>query len=181
MSAELFLKAVADSTRLKILSSLMEKPKFVEEIAMELNITVSTASFHLKKLQAVGFVVSKKEQYYQTYSLNPHSLDKSLKDIIKENREIHKNAFNKEVLDECFLDGKLLALPVQIKKREVVLGEIAKKFKKNRIYSDKEVHLIIADVFDEFILIKNEMLKYGYLERVENGLRVLKTLSKKSE
>lgn len=178
MSAELFLKAVADSTRLKILSSLMEKPKFVEEIAMELNITVSTASFHLRKLLTAGFVVTKKEQYYQTYSINTRALDRSLKDIIKENREINVNAFKKEVIDECFLDGKLLALPVQIKKREVVLGEICKKFKKNKIYSDREVHLIISDIFDEFILVKNEMIKYGYLQRIENGLKV-KNFTKK--
>lgn len=171
MSAELILKAVADSTRLKILSSLMEGPKFVEEIAMELNITVSTVSFHLKKLQTAGFVMSKKEQYYQTYSINSGALQKSLIDIVGENRKISTNAFKREVLTECFAsDGKLKNLPVQIKKREVVLSEIIKLIKFGKTYTDKEIHIIIADVYDDFIVVKNELIEKGFLTRTKEGL-----------
>ncbi len=173
MTAELLLKAVADGTRLKILSLLMEKPKFVEEIAKELDITESTASFHLKKLQAVGFVVSKKEQYYQIYSINSNALQKKLIDIVEENKTTSADTFKKQVISECFNSGdRLKSLPVQIKKREVVLSEIVKLFKPNKVYTDKQVNLIIADVYDDFILVKNEMINFGFLKRTKQGLKV---------
>lgn len=172
MSAELFLKAVADSTRLKILSSLTERPKFVEELAMELNIKLSTVSFHLKKLQTAGFVVSEKEQYYQIYSVNPLALERSILDIVTENRTISKNAFGKEVINESFENGRLKNLPIQIKKREVIYKEIIKLFDSNRVYTDREVNIIIADVYDDFIKIKNELIACGLLLRKGKWLKV---------
>ena len=65
MQPEVLLTALADKSRLKILASLSQGPKFVEELSLQLNIGVSTVSFHLKKLLAADLVVAKKEQYYQ--------------------------------------------------------------------------------------------------------------------
>lgn len=170
MNAEILLKAVADATRLKILSALAREPKFVEQLAKELDITVSTASFHLKKLQAVGFVVSKKEQYYQTYSLNRDALDHSLLDIALSCSSDNVNDFATGVIAEYFEAGKLKTLPVPIKKREVVLREIAKRFKVGHGYTDRQVHLEISKVFDDFIVCKQQMLELNVLRRVGEKL-----------
>ena len=63
MQGDVLLSALSDKSRLRILASLTERPKFVEELSLELNISVSTVSFHLKKLLAADLVVAKKEQY----------------------------------------------------------------------------------------------------------------------
>lgn len=174
MSSELLLKAVADSTRLKILSSLMERPKFVEELAKELNITVSTACFHLKKLQAVGFVVSEKEQYFQTYSVNLSALNKSLIDIVSETKPVENDIYKEEVIKECFENGKLVKLPIQVKKRKIIYGELIKLFKKGTKYTERQANIIISDVYEDFIVLRKELEENGFLQRTSNGLLVNK-------
>ena len=42
MNAELVFKALSDEARLKILTLLIKKPSFAEELSLQLNITPST-------------------------------------------------------------------------------------------------------------------------------------------
>ena len=58
MSDELvdFFKAFADSSRLKIIGLLAEKPYSVEELASLLNLKPSTVSHHLTRLTKTGLV-----------------------------------------------------------------------------------------------------------------------------
>ena len=57
MSEELvtFFKALADSSRLKIVGLLAEKSYSVEELAELLNLKASTVSHHLAKLSRWGW------------------------------------------------------------------------------------------------------------------------------
>ena len=63
MSEELvtFFKALADSSRLKIVGLLAEKPYSVEELAELLSLKASTVSHHLSRLAEVGLVRSRSE------------------------------------------------------------------------------------------------------------------------
>ena len=54
-------KCLADKSRVQILKSLMIEEMYVERLAQRLNLTPATISFHLKKLEDVGAVASKKE------------------------------------------------------------------------------------------------------------------------
>ena len=62
------MKSLADTSRLRVLNVIMEKPHYVEEISHKLDLAASTVSFHLKKLESAGLVQQKKEQYYIIYS-----------------------------------------------------------------------------------------------------------------
>lgn len=53
-------KALADKSRLMIINNLLEGPMYVELLAERLGISPSTVSFHLKKLEEVKLVRSKK-------------------------------------------------------------------------------------------------------------------------
>ncbi len=170
MQAEVLLKAVADKQRLKILASLIEAPKFVEQLSLELNISVSTTSFHLGKLQSAGLVSSKKEQYYQTYFVNEKALSCSLKELVSFGVEEKSNAFEKSVIETFVKKGSPIAkLPVQIRKREIIFKEILKEFSKNKKYSLKETNLIIAEFCDDFATCRNEMIRLKLLDE-EDGL-----------
>ena len=63
-------KCLADKSRIQILKSLMQEEMYVERLAERLGITAATVSFHLKKLEDVGAVKSRKDQYYNMYSIN---------------------------------------------------------------------------------------------------------------
>lgn len=164
MNGDILLSALADKSRLRILASLTERPKFVEELSLELNISVSTVSFHLKKLLAANLVVAKKEQYYQIFSISSQVLSEDLSRLLKTalpDKDVFKNAVKKE----CFKDGRVAELPVQINKRKAVYNIIADDFQKNRAYTEGEASLLIAEKCEDFMTAKKEMLEYGYIAR----------------
>ncbi|MGL5150674.1 MAG: ArsR/SmtB family transcription factor [Clostridium sp.] len=86
-------KALGDKTRLTILTSLLEGPMYVEILALRLNLTPATISFHLKKLEEVGLVSSKKEQYYVLYSINEEIISKSIESMMRVNLSEVTNSY----------------------------------------------------------------------------------------
>lgn len=170
MQADAIFKAVADPNRLKIISLLSSGPKVVEELAVELNISVSTAFFHLEKLKAASLVSDEKVQYYRRYSLNRDLLDKSIMEIIVAGSAGGDcRRFNEAAVGECFKDGKLIKLPVQRFKRQAVLEEAAKVLESKRGLTEREVDIRLSEIYEDFIVLRKEMLAFGMIEKTESG------------
>ena len=74
-------KSLSDMSRLRIVQSLTRGEMYTELLAERLELTPSTVSFHMKKLEEAGLVISRKEQYYTVYSLNRELLNESLFNI----------------------------------------------------------------------------------------------------
>ena len=75
------LKSLSDASRLRIIQSLTQGEMYTELLAERLGLTPSTVSFHMKKLEEAGLVVSRKDQYYTVYALNREVLEMSLSDL----------------------------------------------------------------------------------------------------
>ena len=75
-------KCLADKSRIQILKSLMSEDMYVERLAQRIGITPATVSFHLKKLEDVGAVRSRRDQYYTMYSINPDVFNVTILDIL---------------------------------------------------------------------------------------------------
>lgn len=164
-------KCLADKSRLQILKSLMIEDMYVERLAERLDLTPSTISFHLKKLEDAGAVTSRKEQYYTVYSIRKDVFMTNIMDIIKEESDEIKEQkereekYRKKVLDAFFEYGKLKSIPAQRKKERIVLEEIAKDFEPGKKYTEREVNIIIADYHDDFCTLRRDMISEGILER----------------
>ncbi len=169
-SLEIF-KCLSDNSRLKIINSLMIEPMYVELLAERLGLSTSTVSFHLKKLMDANIVSSKKEQYYTVYSLNEEIFSMNLKDLVKDNRkeeEILKQReeqYKEKVIDSFFKYDKLKEIPVQKKKKQIILEKIVESFERDRDYTEKEVNLIIADFHDDFCTIRRDLVGFNLMER----------------
>lgn len=170
-------KCLADKSRLQILKSLVIEDMYVERLAERLNLTAPTISFHLKKLTDAGAVVSYKNQYYTMYSLCKDVFVTSILDIIKEESDeatlqAQRDAqYRQKVMDAFFEYGKLKSIPAQRKKQRIVLEEIAKAFAFERLYTEREVNLIIADFHDDFCTIRRNMIAEQLLTRNKSGYR----------
>lgn len=57
----------------------------------------------------------------------------------------------------------------QQKKERIVLEVIAQAFEFDRIYSEREVNIIIADFYDDFCTIRRDMVAEQLLGRNEKG------------
>ena len=173
--AILLFKCLADKSRLQILKSLAIEDMYVERLAERLGITAPTVSFHLKKLADAGAVASYKSQYYMMYSLNKEIFETSILEIIREKSDeadlqAQRDAgYRQKVIDAFFEYGKLKAIPTQRKKERIVLEEIARAFEYDRIYTEREVNIIIADFYDDFCTIRRDMIAEGLLGREAGG------------
>ncbi len=168
-------KALADKSRLQILKSLALEDMYVERLAQRLDLTPATISFHLKKLAQAGAVSSYKSQYYTMYALNRAVLNTGILDLILEKSDEAETqaqrdaAYRQKVIDSFFEYGKLKSIPVQRKKERVILEFLAEKFEFGRIYTEREVNLIIADFHDDFCTLRRDMISEKLLDRNRDG------------
>ncbi len=75
------LKAIADETRMNILTLLLQHNYCVRALANELNLTEATISQHLRVLREAGLLVGKKRGYYMHYTVERSVLHELAKDI----------------------------------------------------------------------------------------------------
>ena len=168
-------KCLSDKSRLQILKSLAIEDMYVERLAERLGISAPTVSFHLKKLADAGAVTSYKNQYYMMYSLNRKVFEVSILKILEEESDeaeiqAKRDAeYRKKVINAFFEYGKLKAIPSQRKKERIVLEVIADAFEYDRIYSEREVNIIIADFHDDFCTIRRDMVAENLLDRDSGG------------
>ena len=168
-------KCLSDKSRLQILKSLAKEDMYVERLAQRLGITAPTVSFHLKKLADAGAVTSYKSQYYMMYSLNREVFETSILAILcQESDEAAAQAqrdaqYRQKVLDSFFEYGKLKLIPAQRKKERIILEEIVKAFDFDRVYSERETNLIIADYYDDFCTLRRDMISEQLLDRDGKG------------
>ncbi len=168
-------KCLADKSRLQILKSLAIEDMYVERLAERLGLTASTISFHLKKLLDAGAVTASKNQYYMMYSLNKELFQFSILELLQqESDEAQKQAqrdadYRQKVINAFFEYGKLKSIPAQRKKERIVLEVIAEAFDFDRIYSEREVNIIIADFHDDFCTIRRDMISEDLLGRNDTG------------
>jgi len=168
-------KCLADKSRLQILKSLIIEDMYVERLAERLGLTAPTISFHLKKLTDAGAVVSYKNQYYTMYSLKKEIFQTSMLDILREesdeaDEQARRDAeYRQKVIDAFFEYGKLKSIPAQRKKERIVLEVIVESFEYDRIYTEREVNILIADYHDDFCTIRRDMISEKLLKRDKQG------------
>ena len=85
------LKAIADETRMKILTLLLKHNYCVRALARNLELTEATISEHLKVLREAGLLVGKKHGYFMHYDVERsvlHELAGEINELAKIEREV---------------------------------------------------------------------------------------------
>jgi biotin operon repressor len=165
-------KALADATRLKIISLLAGQPYTVEQLASLLELRPSTISHHLARLAEAGLVSARAESYYNIYSLEQGALEGAARSLLTKDAlpnfasAVDMDAFDRKVLRDFSLpNGRLKAIPAQRKKREAVLRELVKDFEYGRRYLESEVVKILRKYHDDTATLRREMVGYHVLDR----------------
>ena len=98
-----FFKALADESRLKIVGLLAHEPRSVDELAAMLDLGAPTVSHHLARLQQVGLVEARAQQYYSVYALKTDTLQQMSRELLSADtlagaaEGVDPNAFDKKV------------------------------------------------------------------------------------
>ncbi|MCR4894753.1 MAG: metalloregulator ArsR/SmtB family transcription factor [Eubacteriales bacterium] len=164
-------KCLSDSSRLRILQALCEGDMYTELLAERLELTPSTVSFHMKKLEEAGLVTSRRDQYYTLYSIEPEILGKRLSELIAaedgqmDEQKSREDEYRRKVIGAFFDGTRLISIPVQRKKRLICYEKIAEMFETGREYSEKELDDIILRVHEDYCTIRRDMIGEGILSR----------------
>lgn len=167
--ADLF-KALGHSVRLLILNLAKQKPRHGQELAEILRLNPATISHHLKMLSEAGLLKSRKDQYYQVYSLQFEVLEQSLADVVHLPQPaleegVAQDAYRNKVLKTFFKYGRLVQIPAQLKKRLIILEKIAESFEPGREYPEMEVNHILLDFHDDVASLRRGMIEHKLLAR----------------
>ncbi|MBN1136966.1 MAG: metalloregulator ArsR/SmtB family transcription factor [Anaerolineae bacterium] len=171
--AELF-KALGHPARLLIMNLINSRPRHVEELAIILRLSPATVSHHLSRLSGAGLLRSEKDQYYQTYSLSGDLSGRTLGELIMMPQpglaaQVEENAYRHKVLATFLHQGRLIGIPAQHKKRQIVLEKLAQEFEPDRTYTEREVNQILVDFHDDVATLRRDLIGYGLMQR-DSGL-----------
>ena len=112
MDKILILKAIADETRLKILTLLLKHNCCVRALARNLELTEATISQHLKVLREAGLLVGEKRGYFMHYSVERavlHELAGEIEELAVIERETctpEKGGCRPSEQEKCHVKGK---------------------------------------------------------------------------
>jgi len=167
--AELF-KALGHPVRLLILNLVKMKPRHGEELAAILLLNPGTISHHLSKLSDAGLLASKKDQYYQVYSLAGDVLDRTIGDVALMpqsglSTRVEEDAYRDKVLRTFFQRGRLTGIPAQLKKRQIVIERLAEEFEPDRDYTEREVNQVLVEFHDDVATLRRGLIEHKLMER----------------
>jgi ArsR family transcriptional regulator len=109
------------------------------------------------------------------YSLNKRIFETSILEILEEQsdeaglQQQRDAEYRQRIIDTFFEYGKLKSIPAQQKKERIVLEVIVQAFEYDKIYSEREVNIIIADFHDDFCTIRRDMIGERLLDRDTKG------------
>ncbi len=167
--AQLF-KALGHPVRLLILNLVKMKPRHGEELATILGLKPATISHHLAILTGVGLLESRKDQYYHTYSLVGDLLEKTIGEVVRLPQPgltatVEEDAYRTKVIRTFFKRGRLVQIPAQLKKQQIILERIAQEFEPERTYTELEVNQVLVEFHEDVASLRRGLVSQGLLER----------------
>ncbi|GAC1658026.1 MAG: hypothetical protein NVS9B1_17110 [Candidatus Dormibacteraceae bacterium] len=171
-------KALADESRLRIIGLLANREHSVEELATTLRLKAATVSHHLATLRGVDLVAMRAEGTTHVYRFQPEALRRLNRELAPERlrsipQDLDGDAWERKVLGDFLVDGRLPALPVNARKRLVVLRWLAGKFAFGRAYPELEVNAIIAEFHNDYASVRRYFVDLGFMSRASGLYRRL--------
>jgi biotin operon repressor len=171
-------KGLADSTRLRMLAAMVDRPRCGQDLAAECDLSPATISHHLRVLAEAGLVVETRQPPYVFFQLDLEGLQNAVKSVStpKRVKELATGAAVDEdtraVLRNFFDGPRLVSIPVQRRKKEIVLEEVLRRLPRRREYKEPELNKFVEVVHPDFCTIRREWIVGGYMERKDGVYRL---------
>lgn len=178
-------KALADPTRIRMLILLSEGELNGQALAQRLSVTPATITHHATKLRAASLIRERRDKNTIYFSLDDYFIRTSgsaTADLIyrrgAEGNSTESDPATAEQQEKTrasvlksFMktDGRLKSIPVQLKKKLIVLEEIVKQLEPGRKYEEKEINEFIKTFHEDFATLRREFIMHQYMFR-EDGI-----------
>ncbi len=179
------MKALADTSRLHMLSWMSAEECTVSGLAERLSLSEPTVSHHVARLHAAGLLSLRMAGTQRFYRVNPErmarlrayvaDLDKPLEepaDTVNDTSWIAALPFSPEdrkVLGEYTFNGRLVRFPNKEKRWLVILRWLVTLFEPGRRYREREVNAILAVVNPDVASLRRDLVEFGFMRRERGG------------
>jgi hypothetical protein len=167
-----FFKAFTNIERLKIAGLLAATALTATQAAERLRMQPKEAMNHISYLAHLGYLKSQEG----VYTLDSEALKKLSRQVLEGSKPRSKaedfegEEFDRKVLkDFISIDGKLIAIPTQNKKRLVILRYLLQPFEPGIRYPEKQVNELLRQYFADTASLRRYMVDEGLLKR-ENSV-----------
>jgi hypothetical protein len=168
----LFLKALADRSRLRLLGLLAQREHSVQELAALAGLKEPTVSHHLSMLKRLGLVSQRQDANTRWYALEPDAIT-ALAKRLSSPEQIAMLAGASPASDwqakviETFVapDGKIRSIPASRKKRWALLAWLVRQFDEDRRYPEKEINARLLARHWDSATLRREFIGYRMMAR----------------
>lgn len=174
-------KALADPTRLKIMILLADGELNGQVLAEKLGVTPATVTHHAAKLRGASLIRERRDKNTVYFSLDEYFIRAyaaAAVDVIyrgdkrkgEDELEDTQTRLKESVLKNFFTaDGKLKHVPVQLKKKLIVLEHLVSRLELGRRYTEKEINEFIKGFHEDFATIRREFIMHQFMFRDASG------------
>jgi hypothetical protein len=167
-------KTLADASRLRLLGVLATGERSVDELAALLELRAPTVSHHLARLRSLGLVTLRVDGNVHFYRLNQEALRSLSRDVLSVERvasfadDVKTEAWEHKVLRDFFDGERLREIPASRKKRDVILRQLATKFKRGKRYTEIQVNQVLLRHHPDPATLRRELVGAGLLQREQS-------------
>lgn len=171
-------KGLADPTRLRMVAAMVDRARCGQDLASEIGVAPATISHHLKVLGKAGLLVETRQPPYVFYKVDLEAVQRAVRAVAtpKRVRELTTappvDDDTQKVLRTFFDGPRLRALPVQRRKKELVLEEVLRRIPRRREYPEVDLNAFIEVVFDDYCTVRREWIMGGYMTRAAHVYRL---------
>ena len=167
------LRVFADPKKVKLLGQLCDEPLPLHTLARAAGLSETETTGLVQSLQAAELL----DQTFAEDGFRWQYKPKAVFEALRETKAAMgptdlpqgASALDAKVLSDFFVNGRLKIIPVQRKKREVVLRYLAEKFAPDRTYTEQEVSFLLLNYHEDYASLRREMVDTGLMERA-NGI-----------
>ena len=177
-----FFKALADENRLRMIGLLSQEEYRVSDLAATLELTEPTVSHHLSRLRELGLVNLRSVGNNRYYRLNIAMLNRMKQAVARMEAlarvepddktwidELDVDAYDRKILRDYTINGRLKQIPSKEKKLLVILRWLATKFEEGVKYTEREVNAIITPFYEDYATLRRDLIDFGFLRRERGG------------
>jgi DNA-binding HxlR family transcriptional regulator len=169
-----FFQVFSNESRLRLIGHLANGERSVGELARLLDLKEPTVSHHLAELKELGLVDVRAEGTTRIYQLNVKALETISKDIFARPNLaalVPKSELNDEerVLRTWVKDGRIVDIPAQEKKKQIVIRWLAGQIDPARRWTEREFSEWLAQYNADYAVLRRYLVDSGYMAR-ENGI-----------
>ena len=161
-----FFRALGDVDRLKIAGMLAQRPATVAELTRALELREPDVARHLARLEEAGLVRAVSGGS-PAYAFDEGALLRFKKQVFGGARRppAEDRDWEQKLLDRFVVDGRLMGIPAQHKRRVAITKWLASHFYPGVRYSEKEVNETILRIHHDSASLRRYMVDYGFMQR----------------